>query len=259
MKKLAIMLIIALTAIGCEKTTHVILMAGQSNMVGYGKIAELQNAQLPENITYYNFGRQLGKPASSPDHFGPELGISQVLSENFINEKFIIIKYATGGASLLDWAKDYDSLTASTTGNPKNFGKMYDSLLKKTNEILKGKKHKKLALIWMQGERDARIPEAGDQYYDNYLKFIANLRQDTDSPNLPILFGKVNPPSDRYPALEVVQNSQEQIVRNVENTYLVDTDGLPKLKDDLHYDTEGQLELGRRFGQLLLPLIAGRN
>ena len=33
----------------------VILMAGQSNMVGVGKISELENKNLPENIRYFDF------------------------------------------------------------------------------------------------------------------------------------------------------------------------------------------------------------
>lgn len=38
---------------------HVILLAGQSNMVGAGDIADLEQNQyqLPANIDYYNFGR----------------------------------------------------------------------------------------------------------------------------------------------------------------------------------------------------------
>ncbi len=73
-----------------------------------------------------------------------------------------------------------------------------------------------------------------------------------DLPDLPFLFGRVNPPPERYPARGIVNAAQEKIAEDLAFTYLVDTEGVSKLDDDLHYDTEGQQALGLRFADIYL-------
>lgn len=65
----------------------------------------------------------------------------------------------------------------------------------------------------------------------------------------------VNPPADRYAALETVRKAQRQIAKDLPFVYIVETDDLEKLKDNLHYNSAGQLELGQRFGRKLIQLL----
>ncbi|MGD1892931.1 MAG: sialate O-acetylesterase [Cyclobacteriaceae bacterium] len=235
-----------------EKEQYVILMGGQSNMVGSGQVADLDTVIIPDHITYFNRGMY---PDFSQDsaRFGPEVGLSQVLHQHFPDSNFMLVKYAIGGASLLDWAPDYDSTQAVITGNAR-FGAMYDSLWKyvgqatasvdETTEIV--------ALLWMQGERDARIPEAGVDYYPRFKKFIERIREDANHPNLPIIFGMVNPDPARYAAVDTVQSAQRRIAAEMGYVRMVNTSDLEKWNDEVHYNSVGQLELGRRFGQALV-------
>ena len=225
---------------------NVILMGGQSNMVGRGKQTDLDRMNFT-NITFFDFG--LGANLKKQkDKFGPEVGLSMVLSKNFPNKKFILIKYAIDGASLLDWSPDYSKQKAEITGNPE-FGNMYDRLLSVTDSLTKGYKVKFKALLWMQGEKDARIPEAGIDYYNNFELFINSLRKDLNAPDLAVIFGKVNPPSDRYYALDTVVKAQIRISDELSNTYIIDTDNLEKWNDNLHYSSNGQINLGVKFGE----------
>ncbi|MEM9832823.1 MAG: sialate O-acetylesterase [Bacteroidota bacterium] len=235
-----------------EKKRYVILMGGQSNMVGSGRVADLDTVTIPDNVTYFNRGMY---PDFSQDSakFGPEVGLSQVLHQHFPDSNFLLVKYAIGGASLLDWAPDYDSTRAVITGNAR-FGAMYDSLWKYVDQAIAttDEATEIVALLWMQGERDARIPEAGVDYYPNFENFIERVRQDADRPNLPIIFGLVNPDHTRYAAVEIVQAAQHRIAGEMDYVRMVNTSDLKKWDDKVHYNSAGQLELGRRFGEALV-------
>ncbi len=236
-----------------QKTYHVILLGGQSNMVGQGNVADLDNPKLPPQIKYFNFGRSANLQRQT-DKFGPEVGIAEVLRKQFPDQNFLLIKYAIGGASLLDWAPDYDAAKAGITGNA-HFGNMYADLLSLTDSIC-GKYDTKLtALLWMQGERDARIPEAGKDYPKNFAAFINAIRKDTETPDLPVIYGLVNPPASRYAAVETVRKAQESIYRQLPRTFLINTDNLEKWDDEVHYSSAGQLELGRKFGEVVADLL----
>jgi len=258
MKNLLFGLLLCSGIIACEKTHYVILMGGQSNMVGQGKIEEIDNSELPDNIKYFNYGMSPGFKISSSDRFGPEIGLAQQLSAKYPDKEFILIKYAIGGASMLNWSADYDSLKAKITGNPELFGNMHKAFNQKTDSILQGMKHQKVALLWMQGERDARIPEAGVDYYDNFKNFVESIGIDSKNTDLPILFGKVNPPLERYSALDTVRKAQERIVNDVANTFLIETDDLEKWDDEVHYSSNGQLDLGRRYGEQLIMIMENK-
>lgn len=230
----------------------VILMGGQSNMVGQGKLTDLEPMSF-SNVTFFDLGLN---PSLTPPqgNFGPEVGLSMELSKNYPNKRFLLIKYAIGGASLLDWSPNYDQQKAEITGHPE-FGNMYKRLIMLTDSLTKGHQVKIRALLWMQGERDARIPEAGVDYYNNFELLINSIRKDLKSPDLPVIFGKVNPPPDRYPALDTVVGAQMRISQELPNTYLIDTDDLEKWEDDLHYSSNGQIDLGVKFGEMLTEHI----
>jgi len=234
-------------------TYHVVLMGGQSNMVGQGRIKDLEDTKLPRQVKYFNFGRSASLKQPT-DTFGPEVGIARVLSQKFPDEHFLLIKYAIGGASLLDWAPNYDTEKAEITGNA-HFGNMYADLIRITDSICSGYNTKLTALLWMQGERDARIPEAGKDYEQNFETFINAFRRDTQMPELPIIYGSVNPPEDRYAAVETVREAQQNINRQMPNTILVNTDELEKWDDDVHYSSSGILQLGRLFGEALTDIL----
>ena len=80
------------------------------------------------------------------------------------------------------------------------------------------------------------------------------LRKDLEARDLPFIFGQVDPPADRYPASEKVRNAQRAAEQLIPCSKMVSTEGLAKHDDQLHYNTVGQLELGRRFARAYLEL-----
>ena len=219
-------------------------------MVGQG-ISEAQKSY-PANIHYFNFG-QNGKGEIITDKFGPEKSLTDELADykpGLHRPKFLL-KYAIGGSSLLDWAPDYSHEKAKITGNER-FGNMFETFFQYLDPIREEYNPEIKALLWMQGERDARIPEAGKDYYANFKKFIEEFRKRLGDENLPIIFARVNPPIERYAALEIVNEAQRRIAEEMENVYMIETEGLAKYEDEVHYNSEGQIELGKRFAEELL-------
>ena len=240
------------TNLSDKEEYDVIVMGGQSNMVGLGKQTDLEKMKFA-NITFYDLG--LSSDLTDPEgNFGPEVGLSMELTKQFPNRKFILIKYAIGGASLLDWSPNYDYQKAKITGNPK-FGNMYNKLLSITDSLTRGYNVNMKAFLWMQGERDARIPEAGIDYYQNFELLINSIRKDLKNPKMPIIYGKINPPKESYPALDTVVNAQKRINEEVTNTYIIETDTFEKWDDNLHYSSNGQVELGTRFGKIIAEIL----
>lgn len=231
--------------------TGVILMGGQSNMVGQGKVRELKHFDIPNNIQYINL---TNSPGLAPERFGPEVGVWRALNKEFPERDFIIIKYAIGGSSMLDWSANYDKSRAKITGHPE-YGNMFQYFIQKIDSINESSNSELVALLWMQGERDAKVPEAGKDYERNFRDFIKAFRQQTSTEQLPVIYGLINPDSTKYPFLAEVQTAQRKIEKDVENVYLVKTSDLDKWDDEIHYSTKGQLVLGERFGEKLKEII----
>ena len=232
-----------------HKAYQVILMAGQSNMVGLGNIDDLESPLFPENIAYFNFG--MNNHLEVLNHtFGPEIGISEVLAENFPNLNFIFIKYAVGGSSIEDWLPHLETKHNDNI----HFGNLYEKFLKKIDSITKNYNTKDIALIWMQGETDARHLEKSINYEVNLKNFIGNIRKDLNNPQLPIIYGKVSSKIKDDATLGNVRAAQERIAKYVPRVYLISTDEIPLLSDNVHYSSRGLIQLGHRFGYELVKI-----
>jgi len=235
------------------------VLAGQSNMVGRGILADLPQEEraLPHNVELRAVTLDWGlKPVQG--RFGPELGFARAIGPIYTAETIVLVKFAVDGSSLLDWSPDWEPGAAALTERP-DFGPLYGQLMVLVGQVREevGNDCKVLGILWMQGERDARFPQAAEQYERNLTNLIGHFRRDLDVPNLPFLLAQINPPASTYPAVETVRAAQANVARLDEHAWLVHTDGLSKHNDGLHYDTPGQIELGQRFAQAFLEL-AGR-
>jgi Carbohydrate esterase, sialic acid-specific acetylesterase len=231
----------------------VLILAGQSNMVGQGATVDLgvEQATLPRTVKYF-LGMEETAPADRP-RFGLELTLGQELARAMPEREIILVKYAVGGTSLLAWAPEWNSTRADITRNA-DAGPLYRQLRDIIAELRLRSGTEVGAVFWMQGERDAWLPEVAREYFDNLTELVAAFRRDLNAPELPFLFGLVNPPSAIYPAREIVREAQARAAREIPGVYLVATDDLMKWDDDLHYDTSGILELGRRFAATFLAV-----
>lgn len=214
---------------------RIYLLAGQSNMMGKGKISELPASyrQTPANVKFYYQGREKGLAQFA--YFGPEIGFAHEVARAFPNDQHIIIKQAATGSTIERWLPGQA---------------LYKGLLRQVGFSLPEDHDKKIdAIVWMQGESDARSANLAGQYGGRLNRLIQALRNDLNSPNSLFILGQINPEDLAFSKVAQVQASQRQAQQASSNTILVSTDGLGKMYDHVHYNANGQLELGKRFAK----------
>lgn len=173
-----------------EKYAKVVLMAGQSNMLGctFAKYLSAQSlgqerydtvSQPFENIRILIEGEEefipvaLGqgnRPSSGEVCFGPEVGMAEALTKAFPGEEMYLIKAAYGGTSLAeDWRGESRK---DQNGNVSYCYHLFETTVKKGMEMLfaAGVNPKIVGMCWMQGEADA---ESGRQNWS--LSYESNL------------------------------------------------------------------------------------
>ena len=220
-----------------------VILAGQSNMVGHGDLEELNQSRLPAGVKLFDLNPIEGR-------FGPEVGFAHALQNELQLDELWLVKYAVGGSSLLAWEPEWSAERADIAYDADK-GALYSRLISHFKQVTQGKAVQVLACLWMQGESDSNFPVAAAEYERNLTRLIAQLRADTDQPELKFVLGLVNPLGARFTHLSTVREAQKQVAQTVPNVSLFDTEGLTKHEDGIHYDTGGQLELGRRFAQRL--------
>ena len=210
---------------------RVYLMAGQSNMMGLGNTSQLPPAyrHTPSNVTFIYQGRQ--RPLARHARFGPEVSFAHLVSRAFPNDEHVIIKFAATGSHIQQWLP----------------GQHYYRAMLRQISISFHQNPRIDAVFWMQGESDARNSYRASHYANRLSRFIHNLRRDLRSPSSLFIMGQINPQGSGYPMVHQVQLNQRVVDAQVNNTLLVSSHGLQKNFDNIHYNSQGQLELGRRF------------
>lgn len=214
---------------------RVIILAGQSNMMGRGQTHELPAAyrQMPANVHFFYQGRN--HKLAEFAYFGPEVSFAHQLARTYPHDQIILIKQAATGSFIRQWLP----------GAP-----LYQGLLRQVGFVSEQYPLTQVdAVIWMQGESDAEsdLPTA-KQYGSQLGKLVTYLRKDLKSPNSLFVLGRINLEHPAFtPLIESVRRQQQQAPHQIRNTQMVSTDGLSKLVDGIHYDAAGQIELGRRF------------
>ena len=243
-----------IAAIGLISTAnakeYVYILAGQSNMMGKGKISKLPATyrKTPPNVKFYYQGRP--RPLAQYAHFGPEIGFAQIIARAYPHDTHIIVKHVATGSSIEQWLPGshlYKGLMrqlayATRDAHKKITGEGEDQAKKATVD----------AIIWMQGEQDARSKGKASRYEGHLKRFIAGLRTELNSPHSLFIMGQVSPEDAAFSMTALIQQAQGRIQNSLPHTTLIPTEDLGKLYDRVHYDAHGQLELGKRFAQAVI-------
>lgn len=247
------------------------LLAGQSNMDGRGKIENLSEVQkeLSEdaiifyrNLPHKSDGWQRLGPGYSiaPKYkgglpsktFGPELGFVAALTKAQPGKKIALIKGSKGGTNLRsDWKP-------GEKGKPETQGPRYQDFIETirlAQEALKKDGHTGTlkALLWHQGESDAKVATAKHQA--RLIELIARIREDMGEEKLPIVLGQVFDNGKR----DKVRKAISKASKADPLVALVSSKGMTTWDPGTHFDAKSQLLLGERFAvevQKLLKLSA---
>jgi len=175
------------------------------------------------------------KPKAVPSGtFGPEVSFGRDMADNLKGKKVALIKYAEGGTSLQkDW-------------NPEVKDRLYPAFLDFTRKSLKELKEKGhtytiRGMIWHQGESDASLTAA--EYQKMLTEFIARVRADLETPDLPFGIGEVIDNGKR----DSILAAQRATAKDVKGAFLVLAEKLKSSDGGTHFDAASQIELGQRF------------
>lgn len=257
---------------GCKNAPQevdVILLSGQSNMVGVSERSELKDVcgedvynelvkgynniemcvqiHSPESAFIPFTKYTLGLGAQSDQYFGLEVGICKTLNEYLPNRKIFLIKCAIGASSIYDnWQKDC------------SIYQLFEKTIQKSLDYIKSLNYnpKIKAMCWMQGESDYGGYE--QYYYDCLVNLKTNLTNTFDEYmdnfsfiDTTIQFdGEINEAKKKFALLE--------------GNYYIDTDIMgivePNVKglilgNPMHYNAKSEYLLGQLFGRKLVGLI----
>ncbi len=261
-----------------SRPVKVFILSGQSNMEGVGRssqlppeLADQPNVKIRSTILTApdpDEWKTLGGGFGVGKGFGPEVSVGSELAKAMSDADVFLIKSARSGTPL--------SKRGRVNFHPTE-GVAYTTLIRRVQAALKdledsGRTYSVEALFWMQGEADAldRNNNPGDpsptapQYAKNLRHFITSVRRDLQLPDLPVFAGRLPTNlvstvfrKNTFQSAHLVIAGQEQVARDAAmNTVLINTDDIPLAGDNLHYNTQGQLALGRRFASAYLSYAA---
>ncbi len=263
----------------------VYLLSGQSNMQGSGKVAEIPQ-EIPREVpnAYFFNGKAfeplvLGKTQTAGGgNFGPEVGFA--LEAATAERPVYLIKYAASGMPLhhgwngSKWEggkpeKPRVNFYAGENAEDAGQGTLYRAMLARFRagvETLEKEGHTPVirGFAWMQGEADAKNEESATTYAASLKQLIRRLGEDmnVDGP-LAAAYGQVLPHEPANARFTHRTETREQMAKAdgasgapeaIERAVMVSTDGFGMSGDTVHYNTAGQLQLGRALAKALKGL-----
>jgi hypothetical protein len=214
------------------------LLIGQSNMAGRGVI-EPQDTETNPRIFMLTKDRQWTL-ARDPLHFdkptiaGVGLGseFARVLAKADPQAKIGLIPAAFGGTTIAQW---------------KPGGPLYTDAVARAREAMKS--GTLAGILWHQGEGDS-APEKVAVYADQFSAMIAQLRQDLNAPNVPVLIGELGRYEPKYQPF----NEALPAAAKIPNSAIISSEGLVAKSDKVHFDSPSLRKFGARYAEAYLKM-----
>lgn len=284
MKYILSLLLVLLSAaladqVNADKPIKTFICAGQSNMVGWGDSTklpdELRNAN--DRVLMFEGGtwqplkphaRAFGgqkKFGLTEFHFGPEIAFGHEMAKAWPGQTIGIIKLAVGGTSVLAWKPDWRKEDADRVGQGRH-GSLYKKLMRKVEQASKRRDIEIVGFLWLQGGGDMKSAAVAKEYLDNLSSLVNAVRKTTGEPDLPFIYGssrQAGIPDDlsglkprliggRYPAAQWILKAQFDAQKAIPNSKMVILRDIEKHPANVHYNTAGQLEVGKLFADAFL-------
>ena len=254
-----------------EGKAKVFILSGQSNMSGGGHVvadglrfdpAVGDKVQIWDASDAWNKRGILGKWTSlnelqamkkemRADMIGPEFGFAKAMSGLYPADEIHLIKVSKGGTPI-DW------WLPSANGKANGHTHLLENLRNALGKI-EGN-YEIMGMLWMQGESDAKNQADAEAYQTKLEQFIALMRKETGKPEMPFVIGKISSrilesKKFKMPFVKIVQSGQEAVTKTDKHAFAIDTDDLSQRDDFVHFDQEGQMGLGKRFGEAMIKAL----
>jgi len=278
--------VLATPAYAADKPIKAFILAGQSNMVGWGDSTKLPDDLRKGNdrVLMFEDGKwqplRPHQPANkgqkrvglSEFSFGPEIAFGQKMAKAWPDETIGIIKFSIGGTSLLAWKPEWSKEDADRVGQGR-LGSLYKRLMEKVEQAGKSRDIEIVGFLWLQGGGDMKKVDVAKEYLDNLKSLVAAVRKRTDVAGLPFIYGSPrngDVPDDlsdlipkvrigRYSAAEWVLKAQFDAQKAIPNSKMVILRDIEKHPANVHYNTTGQLKAGKLFAEEFLGQVGQPN
>lgn len=233
---------ISFSLFGADKPDEIYLMIGQSNMAGRAKIADDIAGELKGAMLLNTKGEW--EPAKNPlnrystirkglkmQKLGPGYGFAMEMIKMRPEKTVGLVVNAKGGTKIDQWEEG---------------GKFFKEAVARTKQALKAGGTLK-GICWHQGESNSNDSE----YLEKLTAMVEAFREAFGSKNLPFVVGETCKAKKERP----VNKYLRQLPEKISNTACVSADGLKALDGNTHFDTNAQLELGKRYASEMLRLL----
>src|SRR6188768_3762054 len=232
-----------------KENVWVFIMAGQSNMAGRG-VVEPEDTVSDKRILSINKDGEI-IIAKEPLHFyepertGLDCGLS--FAKTLITKipdsiSVLIIPTAVGGSSIRQWLGD------SIYREVKLFSNFLAKVeIAKQNGIIKG-------ILWHQGESDANekdVPLHKERLGLLFSKFRAGIGNN----KLPVLLGELGSFSENPVNFNLINKAIHEYAAEDKNSSVISTKDLKDKGDNLHFNSNGQRAMGKRFAKAYLNMF----
>ncbi|HTL71812.1 MAG TPA: sialate O-acetylesterase, partial [bacterium] len=279
-----------------HRKLYVVLLGGQSNAVGWGyrqyllasgdPLAEsqpdvlfyfyaLSNPYFPNTLTNLQCGSgqfrydapTSGKVLQYPEltnapilRFGPELSLGRVIRDRIKipNSKVAVIKYAVQGSSLYqDWLPDGTTNSATDGALYQKFQSVVWSGLAALQNQYPDYEIEILGMGWVQGEADATVLSAANNYSNNLARLVADVRA-TFNTNMVFALSKLSPNQAIGAYYSTVQAAQQAVAGAVPRVVATDTTGANYpvatgfTEGSIHFLSTSLLQIGRDLGNAIV-------
>lgn len=221
----------------------VFILAGQSNMVGHANV-EGQDTIADKRVLTINYKGELIL-AKEPLHFyedgrtglGCGLAFGKALLKDIPDSvQILLIPAAISASSISQWLND--SLFKGVR-LLSNFREKVETGMK--YGTIKG-------ILWHQGESDAN-PEGIKFYKERLAKLFSEFREATKNEKLPVLLGELGSFSKNRENYNKINNEIRKYSEQDKNSVLIRTDDLKDTGDNIHFNSESQRILGKRYAE----------
>ena len=271
--------VFATQAYAADQPIKTFILAGQSNMVGWG-----DSTKLPDNlrkgndrVLMFEDGKWQPlrpiKPAMAKQRqygmtefsFGPEIAFGHDMAKAWPDETIGIIKFSIGGTSLLAWKPDWSKEDADRVGQGRH-GSLYKKLTEKIEQASKARDIEIVGFLWLQGGGDMKKADVAKEYLDNLKSLVAAVRKATGEPDLPFIYGTARiegipddltdfePPQlpPGRPGAWLVLKAQFDAQKAIPHSKMVILRDIEKHPANVHYNTAGQIVVGKLFAEAFL-------
>jgi len=263
------LLLFAPKAFSQDQDFYIFLCFGQSNMEGQGTIEDQDKTvdarfQVMEAVNCSNLGRSMGKwytakpplcrcysGLSPADYFGRTLvdslpsnikiGVINVSVAGCKIELFDKDNYQTYAASMESWMKN---IINEYGGNP--YGRLVEiAKLAQKDEVIKG-------ILLHQGESNTGDNQWPSKVKKNYNNLMTDL--ELDPTKVPLLAGEVVN-ADQGGICASVNSIIAKLPQILPNSYVISSKGCTDAPDNLHFNSAGYRELGKRYAIQMISLL----